>query len=228
MVKLIFAFFLVAVSTACYFAPVWLSPNFDLKEVQPEFYQYYAYTLAGSFLLTAVYAFYLALAENKLGPKIVFIWLVIGETYTFLNHAIRKIFKQSYPSELEMILTWGAFAICLYIFGYAAVYRRETTKYDPKKTYIVRFSPKNIFGLINYIIRHAGHIALYQDGLIYKFSQGEIVQKKIKESYIKNKNGKMLFLEEIKRVEKIKDLIGTKYDLLRFNCNHLINYAAKN
>lgn len=120
-----------------------------------------------------------------------------------------------------MLITVIVFAVFLYIFGYAALYRRKTVGFEEYKTYIVRFTPKNFFGLINYLLKHAGHVAIYQDGRLYKYDNGELIEKPISFNYIHKFNGKKLFLEERKRSITVHSQLGVRYKLLTNNCNSL-------
>lgn len=201
----------------------------EMDSVPKNVYSFYSIFLSCNFLLIAIYAGYLFAFTDPiyLKTKIVFLWMVIAETSTFIDHFLRVFVLSKSYSGIQMIITLLIFAICLLWLINRACFKDSKEVFRTDKTYIVKFRPRNIFGIFNHIINLKGHSGIYQNGKIYKFrrNSGKIEATKISPDGINKENAT---LEEIKKKPFIKyDLLGKKFNLLKYNCNHLIKYAKK-
>lgn len=221
---------LVLVSTACYFVPTYFasSKGVDLDMINPRFYNHYLFRTAGAFILTAVYSwlFFWFVPARLLIVKIVSLWLAAMETVTAITHLINKIvFKDGYDPN-EILITLGLFSIgCSFIF-YRAIYKKKSDTFKPDRTYVIYYLPKDIPGILNYLYDHSGHKAIYQDLKIYAFKKttGKIRSTPAICGYFENHD---IRLKEVPRIKNIETIIGKKYDLKSFNCNHLEKYATE-
>lgn len=221
--------FLIIFSTLCFYLPSALFSlhGFDISLVPRRFYLYYCWMMAGALSLNIVYAsflFYFIKPENVF-LKITVCWLVIAETYTLIYHIVNKIFFLNVSSDVGKTVTLVFFALCLMFFLYRAIKKPSTEKFDPRRTFIIRYLPKNTIGVFNYIFDHAGHKGLYQNGKIYKFEKDSgFVESKL--ATYEDFQRTDISLKEIPTITNIDQLIGKKFNLLRFNCNHLARYAT--
>lgn len=184
--------------------------------------------MAGTLCLNVVYVsflFYFIKPENLL-LKIPVCWLVIGETYTLIYHVVNKIYLLNISSETGKNITLVFFAICCLFFLYRAIKRPRTEKFDPRKTFVIKYLPKNTAGIFNYIFDHSGHKAFYQDGKIYKFEKdsGFVVSKLATYEDFKRDD---MSIKEIPIIKNIDQFIGKKFNLFFYNCNHLIRDAQR-
>lgn len=221
--------FLLLFSTLCFYLPATLFSlkGFDMSLVPKTFYQYYSWMMAGALCLNIAYAgflFYL-IDPGNLYLKIPVCWLVVAEIYTLVYHVINKILLLNASSDIGKVLTLAVFAGCSIFFFYRAIKKPSSEKFDPTKTFVIRYLPKDMPGVFNYLWDHAGHKALYQDGKIYKFEKdtGFVESKKATYEYFEKDN---ISIVEIPKIKDIDNLIGGKFHLRKFNCNHLINYAT--
>lgn len=193
-----------------------------------ELYQFFCIKLAGAFFMTAFYC-WLAFALtsfNQMIQKIGLFYLATMETITFVFHIIDKFIKKEVTNYNQIAITLIIFSIfCIYT-GYRAIYRQKSDIFNPKNTYIVKLLPKNLPGLINYLLHGSGHQGIYQDGNLYKFSDKtkkvEIIQ--LNTNLLSKKD---LIFKEIPRVNSFQTIIGKRYNLIKYNCNHLIKDAQR-
>lgn len=232
--QIILGILLLVLSTLCYYVPTYFANlrSFDLSEVPDRFYNHFRWKTSGAFLLTAIYSCYLffIIDPRKLALKLIVCWLFIAETFTFINHVINKFYKYQLFNEYEIVITCSVFIICFIFFLGRALHVDKSTKFNPEKTYILRFKPKNILGIFNHIVNLKGHVAVYQDGRTYKFRKksGKIEAAKFstKSTRILIESGQ-LSIKLIPRVEDVWKLIGNKYNFFKYNCNHLEREARK-
>jgi hypothetical protein len=222
--------FLVMFSTLCFYIPSFIFNlnGFDISSVPKRFYQYYCWMMTGAFCLNIMYAaflFYLIKPEH-LVLKMAACWLVIGETYTLVYHILNKIYLLNASSTTGKIATLVVFTFSCLFFFYRAIRKPTSEKFDPRKTFIIRYLPKNTIGVFNYIWDHAGHKALYQDGKIYKFEKDSGLVEYSMATYEYFKHGD-ISLKEIPMIRNIDKIIGKRYSLMKFNCNHLVKYAIR-
>jgi len=227
--------FLAIISTASYYVPVFMAglKGFDVSKVPAEFYSYYCWTTSGSMFLIAVYAWYLFLicpiSHYKI--KIIFLWMLSAESLSFLIHVFDKFFRFQVFNRSEIMAACIGFLVCILWILSRIVRNRKSDEFEIDSAYLVKFQPKNIFGILNHLINLRGHVAIYQKGKIYKFKRKtkSLLEIDIGHAWIDNKlkNGEIT-LERIPIVPGINSLVGRKFDLMKFNCNSLEKYARKN
>ena len=221
---------LIIISTLCYNLPSLMfdMDGFDFSTVPVKFYQFYCFFIALSLLLVCVYAIYLFLATDlsEWKQKILYLWLLIAERSTFFDHVIRKYLLEEGHSMIRMGVTFSVFFIFCTFFLYRAIKNPKSDTFKPNHTYLIRSKPKNLPGIINYIIRHSGHISVYQDGQIYGFKQKTKTVEQ-RPAYAKYMTSSDISLKEIPKIKNIESLIGKKYNIFKFNCNHLAKNAQR-
>lgn len=221
------AILLVIISTVCYNLPSQLfgMNGYDVSSIPKEFYSFYCLFVSLQLLLITIYALYLFLVTENFKTKLVLLWLVIAEAATLVDHVLRKYVLFKTFSDYQNIITLIVFLICCSFVTQRAFKKLKSDEFDPERTYIINYLPKDFKGLINYLIRVSGHKAIYQDGVITGFSRdtGTIVQRRAEPSKMMRS-----YLKEIPRVTAINSIIGRRYSLMKYNCNHLEKYATRN
>lgn len=189
-------------------------------------YQFFCIKLAGAFFMTAFYC-WLAFALtsfNQAIQKIGLFYLATMETITFIFHIIDKFIKKEVTNYNQIAITLIIFSIfCIYT-GFRAIYRQKSDIFNPKNTYIIKFLPKNLPGLINYLLCGSGHQGIFQDGNLYKFSD-KTKKVEIIPFHTRFLTKKDLIFREIPRVKSFDPVIGKEFHLFKYNCNHLIKDA---
>jgi hypothetical protein len=226
MVKqLLFGIGLVMVATLGYYVPTYFasSRGIDLSAIDARFYQHYIYRTSGAFFLTAVYAvcFFSFVPHRFLVVKLFALWLAIAETVTFFIHVYNMFFYTGYRLD-HIILTLVTFGICCLFFFHRAIFKRKSDEFNPEKTYIVRFAPKNIYGLLNHIVTRSGHTGIYQDGFIYKFRKKSNRVEQVE--FTKSEN---MTFKEIEKLKGVGLVIGKEYRPFKYNCNHMVKDALQ-
>lgn len=94
----------------------------------------------------------------------------------------------------------------------------ESDAFRPNRTYVVDYLPEK--GLIKYLFNCSGRKAIYQDGFLYGFDAGVLVKRKVILKTMMN-----VHLKEIPDIKNVDSLIGKRFNLIKFNCNHLGKYA---
>ncbi|MCK5611289.1 hypothetical protein KAR91_55985 [Candidatus Pacearchaeota archaeon] len=231
-IRLFFAILLLGISTLSYNLPSYFInlDGIDISKVPKDFYAFYCLFIAFNLFLVATYSFYLfVLTDVKYyKTKILFCWLFLAETATFLDHVFRKYWISAAHNNIQMIVTWVIFTICFFWFLSRAMYADKSAKFYPDRTYIVKFKPANILGIFNHIANLHGHVGVYQNGKIYKFkkAKGTVIAIPIHPNRLKSmiKEGR-ISIREIPKNKNILSLVGKEYSLLRYNCNHLMKDA---
>jgi len=222
--------FIIAISTLTYNLPNYIVniKAIDQSLNQKEFYNFFAWKLAGSFLLNAVYAFLLMIYINPklLIIKLVVCWMFIAETITFIWHVSDKFYKHQIYNQSQSVWTIGIFTVFCSFFFYRAIYKKKSDEFRPDRTYVIYYLPKDFRGILNYLFDHSGHKAIYQDLKIYAFKKttGTVRETPAIHGYFENPD---IRLKEIPAIKDIESLIGKKYNLRTFNCNHLEKYATQ-
>lgn len=216
--------FLILFSTACFYIPsiIFSLSGFDVSTVPEIFYLYYAWMMAGALCLNICYAFFLFWFINpkNLFLKLPVLWLVCAETYTLVYHIVNKIYLLNVSSVTGKIITLSFFTICCLFFVYRALFRQKSEDFDPRKTYIVNFLPKDIYGIFNWLINHAGHKGIYQDGNVYLFKKRSGKVERIPIETIKEN----AILKSVRRINDIDRIVGKKFSL-KYNCNAMVKDA---
>lgn len=228
--QLLIAVFLILISTLTYYIPNYVVDIrvIDKSLVQKEFYDFFAWKLAGCFLLNALYAIILFIYINPkhLVLKIALCWLAIAESATFLMHIHDKFYRNQPKNETQAVIVLIIFTICCLFLLKRAIFKQKSDFFNPSRTYIINFLPKNTLGILNYIINKAGHKAIYQDLIIYKFNtKTEKVEKKLEKPEFFHRND--ITFTEIPEISDINRLIGKKYKRFSYNCNHLVRDATR-
>lgn len=157
--------------------------------------------------------------------------MLSAESLSFLIHVFDKFFRFQVFNGSEIMAACISFLVCLSWFLSRIVRKIKSDEFEIDSAYLVKFQPKNIFGIFNYLINLRGHIAIYQKGKIYKFKRRtqSLSEIDIGRAWIDNKlkSGEVT-LERIPIVPGINSLVGRKFDLIKFNCNSLEKYARKN
>ncbi len=228
--ELITGIMLMLFSTLCYYVPEYFASasSIDFSNVPDDFHNHYKFRTSGAFLLTAVYAglLFLFTDSKKYKIKIIFLWLFLAETYTFLNHISDEFFLIDKHDWQEIIVTCIIFTACFSWFLKRSLHTDKSAVFDNKKTYIAKYKPKNLLGILNWLFNLKGHSAIYQDGKIYKFKKcsGLVEVQPLDSIDIESKK---YSFEEIGHIENIESLLNKKYNYLKYNCNHLANEASK-
>lgn len=232
-IRLSFGILLAAISTLSYNLPSYFInlDGIDISKVPKDFYAFYNLFVAFNLFLVATYSLYLfVLTDDKYyKTKILFCWLFVAETLTFLDHVFRKYWVSAAQNNIQMVVTLVIFTICFIWFMSRALYVDKSEKFYPDRTYIVKFKPANILGIFNHIANLHGHVGIYQDGEIYKFkkAKGTVTAIPIHSRRLESmiKEGR-ISIKEIPKNGSIPNLAGKKYNLFRYNCNHLIKDAT--
>ena len=233
--QVITGFVLLTLSTLAYYVPVYVAglKGFDVSQVPERFYNYYCWTTSGNLLLVAIYSFYLFFmtdSKERYGVKIIFLWMIIAESFTFGLHVFNKFFALNMYDGAQIIQVCVFFIACFLWFLSRVLHDDKSDPFFPGRSYIVRFKPANIFGVFNHIANLHGHAGVYQDRKIYKFKKktGKVRDTPISPENMESMIRKdQISIKEISRNERIKELLGKKYRLFKFNCNHLIKYAER-
>lgn len=225
---------LLVVSTFSYYVPVQMAGlrGYDLSQVPERFYSYYCWTSSGSMFLIAFYSLYLLIVTDSkyYKAKAIFIYMFVMETYSFVNHVVDKFFLVQAYDGAEIIFTLLGFTVSIAWVLRAVFHAYKSDPFFPGRSYIIRFKPVNIFGIFNHIINLHGHTGIYQNKTLYKFKkrsskvEGSPATPSAMESLIKRGR---ISLKEIPYNNKIHELVGKRYNLFKFNCNHLIKSAEK-
>lgn len=215
---------LIAYSTACYYIPLYV---YDLRKVNfealPEyFYSFYCLFLAFGFSLIFFQALviFVLIPVSNLAAKLLSLWLVIAELSTLIDFVLRKYFLFIHHAPVQKLVTLLVFGVCCSFFLHRAIFKRKSDKFNPEKTYIVHFAPKNIYGLINHIVTRSGHTGIYQDGFIYKFRKKSNRVEQVK--FTKTEN---MTFKEIEKLKGVGLVIGKEYRTFTYNCNHMVKDA---
>jgi hypothetical protein len=220
--------FLVLISTACYYVPVYFAglKDFDIKTVPTEFYNYYCWTTSGFLLLTAIYAICLFIAINPklLTLKLISCWLAIAETYTLINHVLDKFMNYQAYNGSEILVTLVVFVFFCAFFIRRAIYKQKSDVFIPKNTYVVSKLPTDTLSILNYIFNHSGHKSIYQDGDLYKFSKEnkEVIKEVATSEFLHRKS---IVFKEIHRISNPEKVLGKKFNIRKYNCNHMVKDA---
>lgn len=226
---LLISMWLIIWSTVAYYLPLMIYDlnTVDFESLPEQFYLFYCLFIAFNFSLVFMYAMalFLVMPSVHVSAKILTLWLVIAELSTLVEFVLRKYFLIVHHSEFQMWITLFVFMVCCGLLYFRSIMGRKTEKFDPEKTYIVKFRPKNILGIFNYIVNLKGHSGIYQDGLIYKFRRKSsmIESRKISRE---NMNSINATLESIGKKD-LKRFIGKKFNLFSYNCNHFVKDANK-
>jgi hypothetical protein len=202
---------------------------YDLTKVNfealPEyFYSFYCLFLALGFSLIFFQALtiFVLIPVNHLAAKLLSLWLVIAELSTLIDFVLRKYFLFIHHAPFQKTVTLAVFSICCLFFFHRAIFRRKSDDFYPEKTYIVRYTPKNIPGLINHIVTRSGHTGIYQDGFVYKFRK---MSGTVEEVRFKMEDN--MTFEEIKRIKDPFSLVGKEYRPFSYNCNTMVKDALQ-
>jgi hypothetical protein len=220
--------FLILASSVCFYLPsvIFSLSGFNVETVPKRFYDYYAFMMAGALCLNIIYAFFLfmVISPKNLYLKLPVLWLLIAESYTLIYHVINKIWLLKISNSFGKIATVIIFVICCSFFIFKALFRQKSEEFDPRKTYVVNFLPKDILGIFNWLKNHTGHKGIYQDGKIYAFKRrtGRVEAMSIEEE---KENA---ILKEIPRISDIDRLIGKEFSLFHYNCNTMVKDATGN
>jgi len=194
--------------------------GYDTSNVPEKFYSFYCLFISLQLLLIAVYATYIFLTTKYLKTKLLLLWLAVAESVTLIDHLLRKyILLEAFNG---IIATLIIFAVCCSFVVHRAFKKLESDSFKPGRTYIASYLPKDYKGLVNYLFTCSGHKAIYQDGFLYGFSKktGAFVQKIATHEILMKAN-----LKEIPRATCLDSLIGKRFNLITFNCNHLEKYG---
>jgi hypothetical protein len=216
------ALLLILISTICYNLPFLYfgMKGYDVANVPKKFYSFYCLFISFHLFLISLYALYLFIIVENIKTKLLLLWLVVAEIITLLDHLMRKyILIESFNGIILNIIVF--FFCCLFVI-YRALKKNKSEIFRYNRTYIVSFLPKDFNGLINYLFTCSGHKAIYQDGFLYGFSKrtGAFVQKIATSKKLTEGN-----FREIQRARNIDSLIGKRYNIIYFNCNHIEQYA---
>ena len=220
--------FLMVFSTLCFYVPstIYSLEGFDSSQVPTMFYNYYLWMMAGAFALNIVYASFLFyfIDSRNLFLKIPVCWLILGESYTLVYHVINKGFLMNLSSEGGKIVTLVIFTICLTFFLYRAVVKPKSDSFNPAKTYILNYYPKDLLGIFSWIVNHSGRKVIYQDGDVYGFRKktGKVEKSKIHSRTIKEN----VAFTEIPIIREPERIIGRKFQLFKYNCNTMVRDAT--
>lgn len=220
---------IVLLSTLSYYVPSLFieTGKIGAEKIPESFYNLYVFKLAGSFFLNALYAsiIFLILDPKKLVLKLVFCWLMIAESFTLVSHLFDKLYRQQLQNSYQLAGSLFIFGLFCGFFIYRGIRDPETEEFRPNRTYLIRKKPKNFTGVLNYLWNHSGHNSFYQDGKIYAFkrSTGRIEERQATRGFFDSSE---ISLKEIPTIRNIEKLVGKKYNILTFNCNHLKRYAT--
>ncbi len=223
---------LILYSTVAYYLPLMI---YDLSAVNfgalpEEFYSFYCLFIAFNFSLVFMYALalFIAMPTRYLKAKILILWLVIAELSTFVEFVLRKYFFIVHHSDSQMWITLFVFIICCVFLFSRSIMGRKSDNFNKNNTYIIKYKPKNILGILNHIKNLKGHSGIYQDGQIYKFSKTkgiiksrEANQKSIEKMVCSN----AVVIQKTNRIDNIDNFLGKKFRLFKYNCNHFIKDA---
>lgn len=219
--------FLILFSTFCFYAPSTLFSlsGFDVSTVPERFYLYYCWMMAGALCLNIMYACFLFIFINprNLYLKLPVLWLIFAETYTLIYHIINKVYLLNVSSVPGKALTLSIFTVCCLFFAYRALFRPKTEEFDPRKTYIVNFLPRDVYGVFNYLINHSGHKGIYQDGSVYAFKRRTGKVERMPIDTIKED----VALKSIGRLKNVDRLVGKEFHAIKYNCNTMVNDAIR-
>lgn len=213
---------LVILATLCYILPTLVasSEGIDIKAIPLEYYNHHIWRTSGAFLLTAIYAgcFFFMVPEKLIVLKIFSCHLFLMETLSFIIHVIKSFFLKTGYSPNQIVLTLTIFSVCLVFFTYRALKNKTGDEFDSRNTYLIVTKPKNIIGFLNYLIRHKGHLSIYQDGYVYRFTKRtkQIERSSMLVGLIDQDS---VLFKRIKRVNNIERFVGIKYNLFNYNCN---------
>jgi hypothetical protein len=227
--QIIISITLIVVATLCYYIPTYFasSKGIDMSGVPIEYYNHHIWRTSGAFLLTAIYAFcfFIFVPERLLVLKIISCHLFLMETYSFISHVANMFFIVEGYSVNQIVLTLGIFAASLSFFSYRAFKNPESDTFHPGKTYVIRFMPRDITGFLNYIWDHTGHKAIYQGGYIYRFKRDRgVIRETARSSFLKRSD---ISFKELKTARGIERVVGKRFNLFFYNCNHMIKDAQR-
>jgi len=226
--ELFIGLFLIFISTITYLGPNYIVDvdKIDQILVQPEFYSFFVWKLGGLFLLNAIYSFllFIYIHPKFLILKIILLWMVIGETSTFIIHVIDKVFRHKIHDNTQSIIVLIVFSIFCTFFIKRAIYKQKSDVFNPNNTYIINKLPTSTLSLLNYIFHHSGHKSFYQDGNFYKFNKKykKVIKVPATSEFLQRKD---IIFKEIPSIKDPERLLGKKFKLFRYNCNHMIKDA---
>jgi len=226
--QLIVVAFIVAISTITYIAANYFVDvaKIDKSLIQPEFYEFFVWKLGGLFFLNAVYAFllFIYIHPKLIIIKVVLCWMFIAETFTFVMHIIDKVFRCQVYNGAQAILTLFAFSGFCTFFIRRAIYKQKSDVFIPKNTYVVSKLPTDTLSILNYIFNHSGHKSIYQDGDLYKFSKEnkEVIKEVATSEFLHRKS---IVFKEIHRISNPEKVLGKKFNIRKYNCNHMVKDA---
>ena len=202
--------------------------GYDMDRVPNQFYQHYCLLVACLLFLLAVYSVYLyaSIPISNLKTKLLLLWLMIAETLTFVDHIARKYVFDIGFSLSQFWITLLIFSIC-YLFVMLRAFKRIISdRFDPRRDYIMSFLPDSFLGLLNFLWHQSGHKAIYTQGYIYQFRRATgLIEKRVARSKVLTR--KDVSFTEIQRVYNIDRLVGKRFNLFFYNCNHLVRDAQR-
>lgn len=200
----------------------------DMAKVPYDYYKFHTLFMTCAFFMMVMYSGYLfsftRVEEYK--TKILLLWLFINEIATFIDYVARNYLMHKTHSYLQMIIMFCAISIGFHWIIKSAFYWVKSDVFHIRKTYIVIFLPKDIFGIINWIFNHAGHKAVLQNGIMYKFGKfsGEVEPSIITSDFPSRKD---IRLKEIRHIPEIGKLVGKKFKIFKYNCNRMVKDAQQ-
>lgn len=220
---------LIILDTICYNLPstLYSLESFDFQTVPPEFYSFYCLFLTMIFISILAFSvvIFIMISSKDYKSKILCSWLIIAELATLIDHVLRKYLLINWHSDYQKPITLAVFAIICIYFAYRALFKPRSETFRPNRTYIINFLPKNIFAIFTWIAFWSGHKAIYQDGKLIRFKESSGMVE-IGDFQSRMVNYERMIFEEVPRVKDLDSFIGKKYNLLTYNCNHLVKYAT--
>jgi hypothetical protein len=137
---------LILVSTLAYFLPSQIVDisQIDFRTLNPDFYRFYCLFTSTAFFLVTVYVWclFLMVPYTNYKQKIVFLWLVSAETFTFGKHVVNKLLGLQMFRPNAIVSTLLIFSILCLFFTWRALSLLKSDAFDPEKSFIIIYKPK--------------------------------------------------------------------------------------
>lgn len=221
---------LIILDTVCYNLPstIYSLESIDFQAVQTHFYSFYCLLLTMLFLSFVFFSIviYMIINKSDYKSKILSAWLIIAATATLIDHVLRKYFFNNWFSSFQKPITIIVFGIFCGFFASRAIFKPKSDPFDPRKSYIVNFIPKNLPALITWIINRSGHKAIFQDMELIKFKSysGVVEISEFAPNFV---DYERMSFKEIPRVKDMDRFIGKQFKFFTYNCNHLARDAQR-